>query len=490
MLKPESPGTGSLLPQEEDPPQETQVVLPAAFHLPYRSDETLDPITCSDGAQQVIGSLLYEGLFRLDETLSPQPLLCDSYTYDSDTFLYTFTLRSDARFSDGTPCTAADAATALRRAMASERYRSRLAQVTAVEGQGQTLTVTLRSGNTSFPALLDIPIVKSGTETSAVPLGTGPYQLSQDKKGRPILVKNPHARSTPTLPVEKILLSPSADRDAMLYQFKSRDVQLITADLTSAESVSITGGVQVLDADTTVLQYLGFNLNRPLFQNVSLRTALSLGINRDSLVNALLSGHGAPAQFPVSPCSPLYPQELDKPYSYDSFLQAMDKAGFHRGRNYHVTLLVNEENPFKVSVAEHLASWLSACDLKIRVQALPWEEYLSALSAGRFDLYLGEVKLPADWNLAALLSSSGALNYGHWADPETDRLLASYALSKRPQYAMNNLCAHLQVTAPIVPLCFKSTSVLVQDGVLSGAVPTAAEPFFPLSDCKIHLKED
>ena len=55
--------------------------------------------------------------------------------------------------------------------------------------------------------------------------------------------------------------------------------------------------------------------------------------------------------------------------------------------------------------------------------------------------------------------------------------------------AARTLCAHLQSQAPILPLCFKSSSVLLQAGVLEGLQPTAAEPFYNLKDCVIHLSE-
>lgn len=86
------------------------MVLPDNFTLPYEPNQTLDPVTCPDGCSRPVGSLLYEGLFRLDETLTPQPWLCTSYQYDPATYTYTFTLRSGVLFSDGSAFTAADAA--------------------------------------------------------------------------------------------------------------------------------------------------------------------------------------------------------------------------------------------------------------------------------------------------------------------------------------------------------------------------------------------
>lgn len=475
---------GLLLPGENDTtPAESQTVLPAAFSLPYASGQTLDPITCPDGMQQVVGSLLYEGLFRLDTQLEPQNLLCGAYTYDPAACTYVFTLRTGIAFSDGTPLTAAHVAATLERARTSERYRARLYQIQSVSADGDAVTVVLSGPNVGFPALLDIPIVKSGTETSLTPIGTGPYVLTDGA-----LEANAAWWQGSSQPVARIGLMETADRDAMLYQFTSHDVQLITADLTGTAPISVTGSVSFQDADTTILQYVGFNTRRAPFDSAALRAALGKGINRASVVSAFLSGHGAAAQSPVSPVSPLYPAGLDAAYSYDAFAAAMESAGFAAGASRTVTLLVNEENSFKVSVAQYLAEALSAFDLQVEVKALPWAKYTAALAAGNFDLYYGEVKLTADWNLVRLVGTSGSLNYGGWSDIQTDLLLTEYAAATDRSAALSSLCAYLQAQAPILPVCFKSTSVLVQTGVVEGLSPTMTDPFFALPSYTIHLQ--
>ena len=139
-------------------------------------------------------------------------------------------------------------------------------------------------------------------------------------------------------------------------------------------------------------------------------------------------------------------------------------------------------------MASYLASSLSAFDLQIEVRVLPWEEYMAALSTGDFDLYYAEVKLTADWNLIRLLGTSGSLNYGGWSDVQTDRLLAQYASAGDRAAAMEALCAYLQKQAPILPVCFKSTSVLYQTGVVENLTPTMQEPFYSLSSCVIRLQ--
>jgi peptide/nickel transport system substrate-binding protein len=271
----------------------------------------------------------------------------------------------------------------------------------------------------------------------------------------------------------------------MLYRFTSHDVQLITADLTGTAPISATGSISYQDANTTILQYLGLNTNREPLNDAGFRRLLSQGIDRSHLVSAFLSGHGTPTQFPVSPVSPLYPAELERPYSLSDFSALLAESGYSADRP--LSLLVNAENTFKVSVAQQIASAFSAAGISMTVNILPWEEYTAALLAGDFDLYYGEIKLSADWNLSPLLGSIGMLNYGGWLDPQFDQYLANYLASSDPAASMEKLCAYLQKQAPILPLCFKSTSVLLQTDVLSGLVPTMNNPFYNLTDCTIRL---
>jgi peptide/nickel transport system substrate-binding protein len=67
-----------------------------------------------------------------------------------------------------------------------------------------------------------------------------------------------------------------------------------------------------------------------------------------------------------------------------------------------------------------------AAGVPVEVNALPWENTTLPWPPENFDLYYGEVRLTADWNLTSLLGSGGSLNYGHWSDAQTDQLLSAY----------------------------------------------------------------
>lgn len=464
---------------------ETTDLLPKVFTLPYNPNATLDPITCPDGAQQTLAALLYEGLFELDETLEPQKKLCASYQHDEAMTTWTFRLRGGVSFSDGSALTPSDVAASLERARTSARYAARLSAVQTVSAQGDGVSVILSRPNAHLPALLDIPVVKAGTESTLTPLGTGPYRLASEEDGTVYLAANGGWWGGPVQPTEKVALSLYSNADAVRYQFTSHTVQLMTSDLTGAAPMSATGEFQFQDVHTTVMQFIGFNSSSSLFSNAALRSALSQGIDRDTVVSAYLSGHARSAQFPISPVHPDYPAQLEEPYSYSAFEQAMAAAGYHTGTVRKAVLLVNSENSFKVSIARYLAEALSAFDLEITVRELPWEEFTAELAAGRFDLYYGEVKLSADWDLTSLLGSGGALNYGRFSDPTLDRLLSEYAGGADA----SALYDHFKTASPLIPVCFKCTSVLSQADVVEQLTPTADNPFYRLSECSIRLAE-
>ena len=122
-----------------------------SFALAYHRGQTLDPLLCDEGAQAQLASLLYEPLFLLDESFTPQPWLCESYTVSEDGLTYTLTIRQNVSFSDGSSLSAADAAASLRRAMDAPRYAARLSDIQSVSatGAGQ-VRITLRAANSGL----------------------------------------------------------------------------------------------------------------------------------------------------------------------------------------------------------------------------------------------------------------------------------------------------------------------------------------------------
>ena len=471
--------------ETEQPPLTTVT----AFTLPYYAEKTLDPITCDDGIQHTVSTLLYEGLYQLDLNFVPQPVLAASGEYDSAACTYTITVRSDAVFSDGSPVTARDVAATLERAQISERYLARLRSVENVTVKGNAVVIRLKEDNRSFLARLDIPIVKAGTEKNVIPTGSGPYVWVVGDDG-PYLTPSPLWWKNRTAPLSRIDLQAYKNADAAVYAFTAREIQLLSCDLTGSGDLPSTMVGDYADTDTTVLEYLCYNVNNGIFADRSLRSAVSAAIDREELISAYLMGHGCAAQFPIHPHSGLYPAELETAYQSDSFYQALSDLDMVSDKGWQsATLLVNEENAFKISIANKIAEILDTGDLHVTVVILPWEEYVEAIYGQEYDLFLGEVKMTADWDATTLFGGEGAMNFSYYYNPDMDDFLREFLSADEENRALaaEKLCRFLQSEAPITPLFFKEHTVLTTADLITGQHPTDADPFYDLSSWKTEL---
>lgn len=481
------PGWEEFQQQEQPPVDEEKISYPEAFTLAYHKDHTLDPITCGEGIQQDVAALLYEPLFRLNEHFEPVGVLCESGQWDESGLVCTLRVRRGVLFWDGTELTAADVAATLQRAVESRRYGYRLRGVTEVtySNRDGTVTITLAEKNCGFLALLDISVVKKGTEEQMVPVGTGPYLYVTANEGAQLLVHAEWWQQKP-LPVDTISLLHAKDADTAIHLFTSHRVELLTLDPTDGHS-TMSGGIVETERPTTLLHYIGFNTASGVFADSAARMAFSNGIPRDVLVNAFLSDHAVAASFPISPHSMLYPRSLESTYTQEKTRTAVAAAGYNTGERRELVLLVNEEDSFRIDNAEYIAQTLSVLDWQITVRVLPWTEYLIALEQGDFDLYYGQVRLCADWDVSDLIATEGVMNYGRFSDQKMDLLLSDFRQSNNRTAVAHALYNYFSQMVPIAPICFRNYTVLTHPQVVENMVTAPNDTFSSFDEWIINL---
>lgn len=461
------------------------------FTLPYYPSAELHPMTGNNRTNLVVTSLMYETMFVLGQSFTPSPGVCSLSSISEDGLQWTLAVEAGHTFSDGTPVTADDVAASLNLArQTGSLYAARLSSIQSVRAQDGRVLITLSAPNGALDALLDIPVLR---EADGLLLGSGPYVLSQSEEEARLFL-NPYWPEPDRLPFDEIELSPISETDDLIYSFDSRAISLVHTDLTGTNALGFSGDFDVWDYPTTTMQYLAFNTKRGFGQAAALRLALSRTIDRASVTTALLSRHADAAALPVSPRSPLYDSGLAVEFSYDvqSAQAQLEAAGYnlndgllYSGRNQvALRLIVNADSSFKTAIADYVAECFSKAGVETTVEALSWDAYNTALASGDFDLYLAEVKLTADFDLTALLSAAGALNYGGYSSGDTDALLTAFrtARGEGRTAAARQLYRQLCSEAPLVPLCFKTNSVLTHWGQLEGVTPTQQNLFYSLTD--------
>lgn len=464
---------------------------PVPFSLAYDPNASLDPISGDSQVNRELVGLVWQGLYELDNDFRPRPVLAQASRVSGDGLTWTFSLAEGVFFSDGTPLTAEHAAASLNAARTSPVYAARLAGVTDVSASEGTVTITLSAPNGALPALLDVPIALAA-EGEPAPLGTGYYRVERDGESGLRLGVNPFHFAA-TLPYAQIPLMPVTSADERVAAFNTGRVSAAVTDYTGAYALGYTGSCATADCPTTDLIYVGFQTGRGPCRSAAVRQAVARALDRGTAAATLLAGHALASALPVFPGSEEYSAGAAEQLSYDPDAAAalLDGAGYalngEDGLRYAgesllaLTLAVNSDSETKQAVAGLLAEELGKLGVTVTVRTLPWAEYLSALSKGDFDLYIGETLLTGDFDLSTLLG--GPLDYGGYGSGLSDLLAARRAARGEERIASASaLWERFAQEAPIAPLCFKNRSLLVQWGMASNLQPTRANPFYHIEE--------
>jgi peptide/nickel transport system substrate-binding protein len=540
-VEPESSAEASAPKEDESlpPREEEEEALP--FGLGYYQGLGLNPYTCDNAQNQSLMGLLYEPLYELDEHFEAQPVLAQSISAKSHTEQrvveekkkkneetqttgeeaesktqtvavtdVTVRLREGVKFSDGATVRADDVEYSLRRAAAKGSvYRSRLGSIQNLRSSGRSaVKFTIDGGAQCVAELLDVPIIKNGDGDKLFPVGSGPYAVQRNKRGKlKAFVANENwwrlgqeyqvaltkgvtvdeggegtITRTVELPVQRIKIYNASDSDELIFGFSSAAVTAVGSDLTAPDALRYLGGFDVTDYATTDLFYLGCNTDKGPCQDKKLRSALYRSIDRDTIVERMMAGHAEAACLPVHPDSPLWDSELAEKLAYDREKAA--KLCKDTGVTGQLKLIVNKESEFKVAAAKEVARHLEKAGLDVKVEQLSWKNYRTALKEGDYDLYFGEVVLSGNFDLSQLLLKGGSLNFSEYDSDALSAAEKSYRQAgrdSRPK-AASKLFALLSDEAPVVPVCFKSASLLSRTGTIRRSRATQSNLFHWLWD--------
>ena len=443
----------------------------SAFGLSYLPQYGLNPFTCTAIINRALFSLLYESLFVVNGDFTASPVLCQSFESSADGTFYRFRLVEGVRFSDGTPLTAQDVQASILAAKNSSLYASRLDHVSSVYvAEDGSLEISLDTAYENFALMLDVPVVKASTVDRDRPTGTGPYRYQSRS-----LVKNSHwwKEEHGVLTCDEIALSTAQESNDLRNQFEFGSTDLVYSDPNSTAAVGYRCDYEVWESPTTIMHYLGFNLSKGWFTNPVLRSAITYAIDRDAYVNEVYGGFAQATALPCSPASPFYDEQLaeDHDYAPGKFKEALDTSGVLTDpgyEGYQGKFLVCLDDPARVKLADRICKVLTDAGLTMTVTALEKSQYEEALENLDFDVYLGEVRLTANFDLIEFFRGSGNLQYGYISDSGLEGL-CSEALANSGRYS--ELYLQLLTSAPICPVVFKSYAIYVTRGKITNNQP-------------------
>jgi peptide/nickel transport system substrate-binding protein len=368
--------------------------------------------------RRLFSRLLRERGHNRDNPYSHDGELAESWSVSDDGLETTFRLR-DATWSDGRPVRASDvrftwkAQTSPDVAWSLAGSKDHITEVEVLDAR----TVKFHFDRV-YPYQLEdanvggivpehvyglIPFDRWRTHDWAdVRIASGPFMLERHLVGEEItLVRNPR-HFQPNIPrLDRVVFRIVPDAGNLLTQLLSGSIDYMeNIPPWEAERVRAARGVELLDFDVPRFDYLGWNGARPPFDDVVVRRALTLAIDRQALVDEMLYGFGRVSFGPVLSYTWGAEHDIDPwPYDPQLALRMLRSRGFERkrgdgplerdGEPLRLTLTTNAGNRVRESVQVKIQEQLSRIGVQVEIQPLDMRTFVNRNLSGQFDAYVG-----------------------------------------------------------------------------------------------------
>lgn len=438
----------------------------------FADPPTLDPHLMGDVTSSVIGGEVFGGLVTLSLDYQPVLDLAETCSISEDGLVYTFVLRENAKFHDGTPVTAQDVKWSIERAAdpdtgsptaetylgdiigvkdklctAEQETEGKCTKADEVGGvrviDERTIEFTIDAPKSYFLAKLTYPTayvvdqeqVNDDSTWLEEPNGTGPFKLATYEIGELIVLERnenyhlgpPHIES-----IQMILSGGSA-----MIMYENDEIHLTGVGLDDLPrlldpSDPLNPQLHRSPQDFDVF-YIGLNVAEPPFDDAKVRQALNYAIDLQSIAENVLDGRVSPATGVIPPGFPSHTENL-RSYHFNpdlareliqesSYGDALASGDFPR-----VTLTIS--GSFGAAIPTYLEvileQWRQELGIKVDIQQTEWATFLQDVNDKKYQMFsLGWIAdYPDPQNfLDILLHSDSHSNHTNYSNPEVDRLL-------------------------------------------------------------------
>ncbi|HTR50559.1 MAG TPA: ABC transporter substrate-binding protein [Kofleriaceae bacterium] len=452
----------------------------------------LDPARVTDSESLELGELLFEGLVGWKPgTTDIEPRLASAWQASADGRTWTFHLRDRVRFHDGTLLDANAVVFSFERVLDAKHpyylaasndvtyWRTLLKDVESVTAV-EPLVVEIHTRRPYSPLLGELaifPIVSPvavrewGDAFSAHPVGTGPYMLERWDPGQDVVVRRFDRYWGPAPILDRIVFEVVVDARQRLVDLEAGTVDLATAILPDEQPfVELHPDLVLHHTPANDVAYLAFNTTHPPFDDVRVRRAANLAINKEPIVKLGFQGRAIAASTPLPPTMWGYHVPAVR-YAYDpaaarALIAEATADGAFDGKRVFKLYAPSTPRPYLPQperVARFLQAGLDQIGIHTELVLEPYAEARQSVARGEHDLalfgWIGDTGDPDNFLYVLFHSDNAQLgdaqNIAFYRDPEVDKLLAdAQGIADEPTRA--GLYAAVQdklaVDAPWVPI--------------------------------------
>ena len=415
----------------------------------------LNPLWALERDFQSLHSLMYESLIRLNDDYEPEPYIAKKWEASKNCKNWTFWLRDDVYFSDGTKLTAYDVAATINEIIrlakdetaenhgvyASMRYIISSAQA------NDALTLVVNAARPYYGVIyaMNFPILKADEVQFEYPIGSGPYRADAFSPANYLYLSyNEHwwGEEPQVRNINAFFSATNRDLTAD-YEYNRVDA-IITRSVTTAQ---YRGGVTSVNIDyrTRQLETLLMNMNSYELEDIRVRYAIRYALDPDAISNNAYYGMTARTDTPFPRGTWMYYDPSDDDgedyftYNLEKAKRLLDEAGWidtnedgvrdmtREGKRVDLSLRLwvyeEAENSVRVETANQIRDQLAKAGITVRVYLVSFALAKERLQAGNFDLCLAAYQMDSVPDPGFLLYGPNTGNYGRYRNEQMNSLI-------------------------------------------------------------------
>ena len=362
---------------------------------------TMDPPQITDLNSARVTKRIFEGLVSQElGSYKLVPGLAQSWDISKDGLTYTFKLRPNVTFHDGTPFNAEAVKFVFERQLndkgpyyATGTYpyvKGFLGNVAGVEVlDASSVQIKLKSPLTPFLQYLahqslfmfsPESLKKWGKDVVKHPVGTGPFKLETWEPGVKVVLTRNDAYWGGAPKIRQAIYVPIVEAQARLVALKTGDIDL-TMDVPpdALDELRRDPNVVVAESNSSAVWYVTLNTRHPVLKDKRVRQALNHAVNKDAIIRDILRGTAIVSRGPMSPVYGAYYEENTARYPHDleKARALLKEAGYASG--FDITFLVPESGSgmqSPVEMATVIQANLAQVGVRAKIQTMEWGAYL------------------------------------------------------------------------------------------------------------------
>lgn len=410
---------------------------------------------------------MFDGLFDIDEEGNPTKGIAKSWEISKDGLIYTFHMRDDVKFSDGSKLTAEDVAFTYKVVCDSsytgvvdissigikgwEDYnKGKSKEVSGINVKDPyTIEITLEKPNASALYSLGIGILsknyygkdyKQGNTSNIeallqAPMGCGQYKFVRYKAGEEVdLVSNTsYYKGAPKI---ENLIYKTTSEETKISQLKTGeiDMDMVTVNEENVEQIKSAGFLGIQMFPTNGYGYMGMNLKDDIFKDVKVRQALAIGLNRKAIVKAVYGQYADVCNEPQSKVSWTYAKDVNL-YEYDveKAKALLEEAGWKKGsdgirekdgKKLVIHFSATTENPVIEALIPIAIDDYKELGIDFIAEMKDFNTIRADIKIGKYQMYFMASALNADPDCSTVFNSKGPQNDNFYSSAKVDELLS------------------------------------------------------------------